>query len=35
MACETMSLATYHKIAVKIKPQTMVPESESNGFFTR
>lgn len=34
MACDTISLATYHRMAVKMKPLMMVPDSESNGFFT-
>jgi hypothetical protein len=34
MACETISRATYQRIAVKMKPLMIVPESESKGFFT-
>jgi hypothetical protein len=29
-----MSFAMYQRMAVKMKPQMTVPESESSGFFT-
>ncbi len=31
---ETIQRATNQRIAVKMKPQMTVPQSESNGFFT-